>query len=309
MNIMLTDLTSLTLEQAEVSMVVESDTDSFAGMLSQQLPETSEKEIQGVDFKDFLEKLPIQAESSEITPDLPLVANENGFPLYDPGRFSWDSYPGVNTSPEPVDNILKQAQKPDVNGILNASTNGATGELLPIGGNLLPDDAGFEIARQDMFEKTVAPSVTVAAGAEAIRAASSEALLAHRSQLSQAPAVAPPADGGSSLQGATIGVVDKAVAASDFVTVMGKPSVPESDQVIARNKTVAPDSSQPINKDLLPEARFFAEARQPGVAGMMRSPDVETAPPPLAARGSGGVDTATCKPCCRAGRDRSLSSC
>ena len=74
MNIMLTDLTSLTLEQQEVSMVVESDADSFAGLFSQQFPQTSEKEGQGVDIKDFLEKLPIQTETSEITPELPLVA-------------------------------------------------------------------------------------------------------------------------------------------------------------------------------------------------------------------------------------------
>jgi len=151
MNIMLTDLTSLTLEQQEVSMVVESDADSFAGLFSQQFPQTSEKEGQGVDIKDFLEKLPIQTETSEITPELPLVATDGEFPLHDPGKFSRDSNPGINTLPEPVDNLVKQILRPDSSGMLNAPTSGEKGERLPIGGNLLPDGAGLEIAKQDMF--------------------------------------------------------------------------------------------------------------------------------------------------------------
>ena len=277
MNIMLTDLTSLTLEQQEVSMVAESDADSFAGLFSQQLPQSPEKEGQGVDFKDFLEKLPIQTETSEITPGLPPVATDGEFPLHDPGTFLRNSNPGINTPPEPVDYLVKQILKPDSNGMLNAPTNGAKGEPLPIGGNLLPDDAGLEVAKQDLFEKAVTPSVTVAAGAEAINSASSEALPASLSQVTQAPAVAPQADGVSSLPGSPIGVAGKGVAAADFVAVMNKSAAPESEQVIARNKIVTPESPKIINKDRLPEARLVAEA---GVVGKMRSPDVGTAPSP-----------------------------
>jgi hypothetical protein len=277
---MLTDLTSLTLEQQEVSMVVESDADSFAGLFSQQLPQASGTEEQDVDFKDFLEKLPIQTETSEITPELPRVATDGEFPLHHPGEFLRDPNPGINTPPEPVNELVKQILRPDSNGMLNTPTNGETGELLPIGGNLLPDDAGFEIARQYMFEKTVAPSVTLAAGAEAIRSASSEVLPARLSRVTQAPAVVPPVDGDSSLQGPTIGVTEKGAVAADFVAVMGKSSAPESDQVIARDKIVTPESPQTLNKELQPEARPGVETRQPGVAGMMRNPDVGTAPPP-----------------------------
>jgi len=276
MNVMLTDLTSLTLEQQEVSMVVESDADSFAGLFSQQLPQTSEKEDQGVDFKDFLEKLPIQTETSEITPELPLFATDGEFPLHDPGKFSRDSNPGVGTPPVPVDNLVKQVLKTDASGMLNAPTSGDKGELLPIGGNILPDDAGLEITKQGISEKVEAYSVTAAAGAEAIRSASSEALPASLSQVTQAPAVAPQADGVSSLQGSPIWVAEKGVAA-DFVAVMGKSSALESEQVIARNKIVTPESPQTINKDRLPEARLVAEA---GIVGKMRSPDVGTAPSP-----------------------------
>jgi hypothetical protein len=273
MNIMLTDLTSLTLEQQEVSMVVESDADSFAGLFSQQFPQTSEKEGQGVDIKDFLEKLPIQTKTSEITPELPLVATDGEFPLHDPGMFSRDSNPGINTPPEPVDNLVKQILRPDSNGMLNASTSGEKGELLPIGGNLLPDDAGLEIAKQGVIEKADSPSVTVAAVAEAIRPANSDVLPARLSKVTQAPAVAPQAGGVASLQGIT----EKGVADADFVAVMNKPTAPESDQVIARDKIVTPESTKTINKDLLPEARLVAEA---GVVGKMRSPDVGTAPSP-----------------------------
>jgi hypothetical protein len=273
MNIMLTDLTSLTLEQQEVSMVVESDADSFAGLFSQQFPQTSEKEGQGVDIKDFLEKLPIQTKTSEITPELPLVATDGEFPLHDPGLFSRDSNPGINTPPEPVDNLVKQILRPDSNGMLNAPTSGEKGELLPIGGNLLPDDAGLEIAKQGVIEKADSPSVTVAAVAEAIRPANSDVLPARLSKVTQAPAVAPQAGGVASLQGIT----EKGVADADFVAVMNKPTAPESDQVIARDKIVIPESRQTINKDLLPEARLVAEA---GVVGKMRSPDVGTAPSP-----------------------------
>lgn len=273
MNIMLTDLTSLTLEQQEVSMVVESDADSFAGLFSQQLPQTSEKEEQDVDFKDFLEKLPIQTETSEITPELPLVATDGEFPLHDPGTFSRASNPGIKPSPEPVDNLVKQILRPDSNGMLNAPPSGEKGELLPIGGKLLPDDAGLEIAKQNMFEKAVAPTVAVAAGAEAIRPASTEVLPDRSSKVIQAPTVATPASGVQSLQGIT----EKGVLAADFVGVMGKSAAPESDQVVARDKILTPESPRAINKDLLPEARPVAEA---GAVGKMRSPDVGTAPPP-----------------------------
>jgi hypothetical protein len=273
MNIMLTDLTSLTLEQQEVSMVVESDADSFAGLFSQQFPQTSEKEGQGVDIKDFLEKLPIQTETSEITPELRLVATDGEFPLHDPGMFSRDSNPGINTPPEPVDNLVKQILRPDSNGMLNAPTSGEKGELLPIGGNLLPDDAGLEIAKQGVIEKADSPSVTVAAVAEAIRPANSDVLPARLSKVTQAPAVAPQTGGVASLQGIT----EKGVVAADFVAAMGKSAAPESDQVIARDKIVTPESRQTINKDLLPEARLVAEA---GVVGKVRSPDVGTAPSP-----------------------------
>jgi len=271
MNIMLTDSTSLTLEQQEVSMVVESDADSFAGLFSQQFPQTFEKEGQGVDIKDFLEKLPIQTETSEITPELPLVATDGEFPLHDPGMFSRDSNPVINTPPELVDYRVKQILRPDSNAMLNAPTSGEKGGLLPIGGNLLPDDAGLEIAKQDMFKKTVAPSVTVATAAEAIRPANSEVLSARLSKVNQAPTVAPQAGRVPSLQGIT----EKGVADADFVAVTNKSAAPESDQVIARDKIVTPESPKIINKDLLPEARPVADA---GLVGKMRSPDVGTAP-------------------------------
>jgi len=277
MNIMLTDLTSLTLEQQEVSMVVESDADSFAGLFSQQFPQTSEKEGQGVDIKDFLEKLPIQTETSEITPELPLVATDGEFPLHDPGMFSRDSNPGINTLPEPVDNLVKQILRPDSSGMLNAPTSGEKGERLPIGGNLLPDDAGLEIAKQGVIENADSPSVTVAAAAEAIRQASSEVLPANLSQVTAVPAVAAQAGGVASLQGSTIGLTEKGGVAGDFVAVMGKSSAAESDQVNARDKIVNPESPRTLNKDSLPEARLVAEA---GVVGKMPGPDIGTARSP-----------------------------
>ena len=275
MNIMLTDLTALTLEQQDVSMVVESGADSFAGLFSQQLPQVPEKEGQGVDFKDFLEKLPMQAETSEITPELPLVVTGGEAPLHDPGMFKRDSDPGTNILPQPVDNPVKQIPGPDTSGMLNAPTSGEKGELLPIGGNLLPDDAGPEIAKQDMFEKAIAPSVTLAAVAEVARPASSEVLPAARlSKVTQAPTVAPQPSGVASLQG----TMDKGPAAADFVAVMGKSPLAEPDQVIARDKTVAPQSLRTISKDLLPEARHVDQA---GMVGKTRIPDVGKAPPRL----------------------------
>lgn len=274
MNIMLTDLTALTLEQQDVSKVVESGADSFAGLFSQQLPQASEKEGQGVDFKDFLEKLPIQTETSEMTPELPLVVTDGEVPLHDPGMFKRDSDPGINILPQPVVNPVKQIPGLDISGMLNAPTSGEKGEPLPIGGNLLPDDAGPEIAKQDMFAKTVAPSVTQVAVAEVIRPASSEVLPARLSRVTRPPTVAPQPRGIASLQGIT----DKGPVAADFVAVMGKSPVAESDQVIARDKIVAPQSPRTISKDLLPAARLVDQA---GIVGKTRIPDVGTAPPPL----------------------------
>lgn len=274
MNIMLTDLTALTLEQQEASVVVESDADSFAGLFSQQLPRAPEKEDQGIDFKDFLEKLPMQTEASEITRELPLVVSDDKLPLHDPGMFKRDTDPGINTPLQPVDNPVKLIPRPDTSGMLNSPTSGEKGELLPIGGNLLPDDAGLEITKQDMFEKAVAPPVTLAAVAEVSRQASSEVLPARLSKVTQAPKVAPQQGGVPSLQGKT----DKGSVAADFVAVMGKSPVAESDQVIVRDKIVAPQSPRTISKDLLPEARLVDQA---GIVGKTRIPDVGTAPPPL----------------------------
>ena len=191
--------------------------------------------------------------------------------------FSRDSNPGINTPPEPVDNLVKQILRPDSSGMLNASPSGEKGELLPIGGNLLPDDAGLEIAKQGVIEKADSPSVTVAAAAEAIRPASSEVLPARLSKVTQVPTVVPQAGGVASLQGPTIGVTEKGGVATDFVAVMDKSAVSESDQVNARDKIVTPESPRTINKEPLPEARLVAEA---GVVGKMPSPDIGTAPSP-----------------------------
>ncbi len=300
MNIMLTDLTALTLEQQEVSMVVESDADSFAGLFSQQLPKASEKEGQGVDFKDFLEKIPIQTETSKITPELPLVVTDGEVPLHDPGMFKGDSDPGINILPQPVVNPVKQIPAPDISGMLNAPTSGEKGELLPIGGNLLPDDAGPKIAKQDMFEKAVAPSATQVAVAEAIRPASSEVLPARLSKVTQPPAVAPQPRGMASLQGIT----DRGPVAADFVAVMGKSPLAESDQVIARDKIVAPQSPRNISKDLLPEARLVDQA---GIVGKTRIPDVGTATPPLRPADLAGLTSQPAIPVAvPAGVDRSV---
>ncbi len=294
MNIMLTDLTALTLEQQEASVVVKSDADSFAGLFSQQLPQTPDNELQDVDFNDFLEKLPIQTETSEINPELPLATTGGEFPLHDPGMFKRDSDPGINIPPLPVDNPVRQIPGPDTSGMLNAPTSGEKGEQLPISGNLLPDDAEPELAKQDMIEKAVAPSVTLAAVAETIRPASSEVLPARLSKVTQAPTVAPQPSGVASLQGIT----DKGPVAADFVTVMGKSPVAEPDQVIVRDKIVAPQSPQTTSKDLLPEA---------GIVGKTRIPEVGTAPPPLRPADLAGLTPQPAMPVAvPAGVDRSV---
>lgn len=273
MNIMLTDLSALTLEQQEVSVVVEPGAGSFAGLFSQQLPQVSEKSGQGVDFNDLLEKLPIQAETSEINQELPLVAAEGAVALHDPGTFSRDVNSGINKRSEAVDNPAKQFPGPDSNTTLNALTSGEKGELLPIGGNLLPDDAGLEAAKLVMFQTAVTPSATLAAIAGAARPASSEVLPARLPKLAQAPSAAPPPRQLPSLQG----MPDKGVKATDFVAVMGKSVAPKSDQLISGDKIATPESPLSINKDLMPAARLVDEG---GIVGKMRNPDVAAAPPP-----------------------------
>ena len=273
MNIMLTDLSALTLEQQEVSVVAEPGAGSFAGLFSQQLPQASEKVGQDVDFKDFLEKLPIQAETSDINLELPLVAAGGEVALHDPGTFSRDSNSGINIPPEAVDTLAKQFPGPDSNDMPNVPTGGEKGELLPIGGNLLPDDAGFDVAKQDLVETAVTPSVTVAAIAGATGPASSEVLPARLSKLAQASSVAPQPGQLPSLPGIT----EKGVVATDFMAVMGKSTAPKSDPLMDGDKIATPESPRTLNKDLLPAARLVAEA---GIVGKMPNPEVAAAPPP-----------------------------
>ncbi|MBT8435329.1 MAG: flagellar hook-length control protein FliK, partial [Gammaproteobacteria bacterium] len=273
MNIMLTDLTALIPEQQEVSAVVEADADSFAGLFSQQLPQASGKEGQGVDFNDVLEKLPIPTETPEIALELPLVETGDELQLHHPGRFKRDSVPGIIIPSQPVDNPVKQILRPDSSGMPNAPTSGEKGERLPIGGKLLPDDTAPEIAKQAMFEKTVAPSATLAAIVEAIRPASSEILPVPPSNLTQAPRVAAQSPGVPSLQSIT----EKGPSAADFVAVMGKSPAAEPGQDIARDKILAPQSPRSNGQDQVPQAR---PVDQSGIVGKTRIPDMGTAPTP-----------------------------
>jgi len=130
MHIMLTDLRSLTLDVQEIPAVAESGAESFAGMFHQQFPEVASEGNQAIEFKEFFENIPQQADTSKVTLEVSPITPESEPAAPIPGAGD----PASVVSPDHLDSLLAGQMKPVTEPLPAIET----GELLPGGGNQLP---------------------------------------------------------------------------------------------------------------------------------------------------------------------------
>jgi hypothetical protein len=135
MNILLTDLQSLTLEAQEIPALANSGAHSFVGMLHQQFPGVADEGVQAIEFKDFFENIPLQIEASAVT----LEASPTPSPWHQASA-------RITAAADPASTGLLEQVGNQASAInLNARVPTGIGELLPAGGNQLPQDSSADI--------------------------------------------------------------------------------------------------------------------------------------------------------------------
>jgi hypothetical protein len=165
MNIMLTDLRSLTLDVQEIPAVADSGADSFAGMFYQQFPEVVNEDGQVTEFKEFFENIPLQADTSEVTLEASRVPLWQEPPMPIPNAIA----PASAVSLDHADSLLASPLKPVSELTAAAPLKPDAGEFLPVGGNQLPPVRPLGTADSSMLESAVKTPVTAAITPPAIR--------------------------------------------------------------------------------------------------------------------------------------------
>jgi flagellar hook-length control protein FliK len=282
MNIMLADLSSFTLDQADPSLAPQADASGFAGMFSRQFPLDPGKDSQGIDTEGFLEKLPVLVDSAELTPGQRLVASSTQYPLADPAGISADA----DAIAELVVGGVQPGLKPEAAAMRGAPRETTQGELLPAGGKILPANAEPGIAQRGLLDKPGASSATAASASSTVRSAASATLAQTVLQTSTV-------DTGKDvpLSRETGGISEKPAAAADFVALMNKSAMAENaPRAILTRKDVTAETTPAVAKESVPNHGPAAEAKQPGVADAMRNPEFRAAL--AASRAEGGLAVA-----------------
>jgi len=172
MNIMLTDIRSLTLEMQEIPEVAQGAGDSFTRLLQQQLPEDVEDSEQVIEFKEFFPNMPQSAQTPELALESPAVAAWQDYLSQQEIRITTDTDPVAATPVDIGATLLNQVQS-----VVAASlqTPAGTGEQLPLGGSSLPDGAvdGLAIPRNDSIPLDLQGNSAIAAVGPASAAAES----------------------------------------------------------------------------------------------------------------------------------------
>ena len=269
MNILLTDISSLTLDQQELPLAPQADADSFAGLFSQQFPVEPGKEAQDIDIKGFIDKISTLSDTSESIPELSPGSDSDENSLPDPNASPIDNNLAVKAATEFIDQVELPALKPVSDAMSNTLADGKTGEKLPAGGNSLPVNAALDMAQRGVFEKMTAPAASIS---DAIKGAPSE--LKPQVALQSAASLSGKLE---TLSAASNAASAKISPAADFVSVMNKSALTgESAQAIPLRKPVNPESGQFVARNLLADAGPGLESRQPGVAEVMRNVDFRT---------------------------------
>ena len=162
MQIMLTEIRSLTLEMQDMPMVAPGAAGGFTRLQQQQLPADAENVDQVIEFKDFFESVSSTAQTSELNSAGPAVAAWQDYLSQQQIRISIDADPVAATPVEIDASLLEQ---PRAFTAASAQTPAGTGEPLPVGGNLLPDDAlgGLAMPRAEIMPAAFRPGSASAA--------------------------------------------------------------------------------------------------------------------------------------------------
>lgn len=152
MNIMLTDIRSLSLDMPELAVVADSNPQEFSGMLQQQLPQVPDGDIQAIDFKGYFDNISIADENPDQSSGTAPEAIWREYLAQHQVTVTTESE-AVSTASPIVENIVRQAGQPlpatDVSVIPN------DGEMLPVDGNRLPQNAQFEVSDAAILQKSV----------------------------------------------------------------------------------------------------------------------------------------------------------
>ena len=239
MNIMLTDLRSLTLEVQEIPVVAESGAESFAGMFHQQFPEVASDGKQAIEFNEFFENIPLQVDTSAVTLELyPITsAAEPAAPL--PGAVD----PAAVVSLDHLDSLLAGPIP-----VIEA------GELLPGGGNQLPPEPTAAAVDSVVVESVVQTQTSVAVTPPPIEAADVAAMQSQPTSETAMRSAAAQAEVNILLQKHTV------VAPA------------ENDPIILKQKAVSAASIPSVARAVPPESRPATDSLLPGAAGATGKP-------------------------------------
>ena len=269
MNILLTDISSLTLDQQEISLAPQADADSFGGLFSREFALEAGKEVQGIDIKGLLDKMPTLSDASEAIPELAPGSSGDENSLPGPNAIPVDTDAAVKAATELIDRVESPVLKPVANAMTNALADGSTGEKLPAGGNSLPVNAAPEMAQRSMFEKMTAHAASVP---NTTRGAHSES----RPQIALQAAASQPGKL-ETLAAAGNATSEQIPPGADFAAVIKKSALTgKSAPAIPLRSPVNPESGQFVARDLLVDARPALESRQSGVDEVTRNVDFRT---------------------------------
>ncbi len=239
MNIMLTEIRSLTLEMQDMPVVAPGGGDGFTGLPRQQLPADPENADQIIEFKEFFENFSSAAQTSELNPVGPAAAAWQDFLSQQQIHISTDADPVALT---PVDIDTSLLDQPRAFAVAGAQIPIGTGEPLPVGGNLLPDAAigGLAMPRAEIMPAALRPGSASAAINPASVAA--EALV---NPLAPAPTPAVATDSGGSVATAAASLtgngIQSIVAESSSARLAG--GQPSPDVQASLNATLAAENA------------------------------------------------------------------
>ncbi|MCP4388054.1 MAG: hypothetical protein GY802_07150, partial [Gammaproteobacteria bacterium] len=138
MNIMLTDIHSLTLDMQEMPVVDQGVGDSFNRVLQQQLPADPGHGIQVVEFEEYFLNSQATEQTSEMNTTPAPLATWRDYLSQQQIRVTTDADP-VQTIPVDLGAVLPT--QPQTLLTAKVQTALTPGEALPVGGNSLPDEA------------------------------------------------------------------------------------------------------------------------------------------------------------------------
>jgi len=246
MNIMLTDLRSLTLDVQEIPAVADSGAESFAGMFHQQFPEVVAEGGQVAEFKALFGNISRQTDTSAVTLEASPIPpwREPSTPILN----ATDQDSAV--SQDFVDSLLAGPLKPVSELTAAVPIEIKAGEFLPVSGNQLPPERPPGTTDPGLLEGAVKTPMKTAMTPPAIGPVDVAAVQSQPTPgtLTLPAAVQP----GASI----LPQVNPAIAPAN------------ADPIILQEKVALPESILTVARAMPVEARPATDSGLPGEAGL-----------------------------------------